>query len=177
MGSLPSSYVTGFTLHDVHPQPVYNLDPMPSDLSAPFWKDDFLAWTLRDLKKSWRAGERAWVNLHIALYLYDPASKYPIAHPRAFAACSIAGLLHYLSGFAAGRARNSTTGSTAKSLWPDMVAYTHHWHQAHASPFQSDWTDLALQAGLSIDGLSWALLGLDILEVPLPCAREALKER
>ena len=66
VGSLPSSYFTGFTSHDVHPQPMYDSDPMPTDVSDPSWKHDLLEWTLRDMRKSWRAGERAWVNLHIA---------------------------------------------------------------------------------------------------------------
>ena len=88
------------------PKPVYQLDPMPVDISMPSWKDEFLSWTLRDMRKSWRAGERAWVNLHIALYLYDPTYKYPIAHPRAFVACSVAGDAAFsLSVFAVGLAK------------------------------------------------------------------------
>ena len=143
VGSLPSSYFTGFTSHDVSPQPVYQLDPMPVDLNDAAWKDDFLAWTLREMRKSWRAGERAWVNLHIALYLYDPTRKYPIAHPRAFAACSIAGDAALPERFCCWSCQNVTTGGTAKSLWPDMDAFTYHWHQVHALPLQSDWTELA----------------------------------
>ena len=56
-----------------------------------------------------------------------------------------------------------------------MDAFTYHWHQAHAFPLQSQWTELALQADLSIRDLSWALLGLDTLESRLPRAREVLK--
>ena len=169
VGSLPSSYFTGFISHDMSPKPVYQLDP-----NDPSWKDDFLAWTLRDTRKSWCAGERTWVNLHIALYLYDPTRKYPIAHPRAFAACSIAGDAALPERFC-WSCQNITTGGTAKSLWPDMDSFTYHWHQVHASQLQTDWTELALQFGLTIDDLSWALLALDLLESPLPCARETLK--
>ena len=175
VGSLPSSHFTGFTSHDVSPKPVYQLDPMPVDTSMPSWKDEFLSWTLRDMRKSWRAGERAWVNLHIALYLYDPTYKYPVAHPRAFAACSVAGDAALPERFCCWSCQNMTSSGTAKSLWPDMNSFTYHWHQAHASQLQDDWTELALQHGVTIDDLSWALLGLDLLESPLPRAREALK--
>ena len=118
---------------------------------------------------------RAWVNLHIALYLYDPSRKYPIAHPRAFAACSVAGDAALPERFCCWSCQNVTTGGAVKSLWPDMDVFTYHWHQVHASQLQTDWTELALQFGLTIADLSWALLGLDLLESPLPGAREALK--
>ena len=175
VGSLPSSHFTGFTQHDVYPKAVYQLDPMPTDTSMPAWKDEFLAWTLRDLRKSWRAGERAWVNLHIALYLYDPTYKYPIAHPRAFAACSVAGDAALPERYCCWSCQNMTSSGTAKSLWPDMCSFTFHWHQVHASQLNDEWTDLALYNGVTIDDLSWALLGLDLQDSPLPRARDALK--
>ena len=68
-----------------------------------------------------------------------------------------------------------TSSGTAKSLWPDMDSFTYHWHQVHASQLNDDWTDLALNNGVTIDDLSWALLGIDLQESPLPRAREALK--
>ena len=123
VGSLPSSHFTGFTQHDLYPKAVYQLDPMPTDTSMPAWKDEFLAWTLRDLRKSWRAGERAWVNLHIALYLYDPTYKYPVAHPRAFAACSVAGDAALPERYCCWSCQNMTSSGTAKSLWPDMELF------------------------------------------------------
>ena len=175
VGSLPSSHFTGFTQHDLYPKAVYQLDPMPTDTCMPEWKDEFLAWTLRDLRKSWRAGERAWVNLHIALYLYDPTYKYPVAHPRAFAACSVAGDAALPERYCCWSCQNMTSSGTAKSLWPDMDSFTYHWHQVHASQLNDDWTDLALNNGVTIDDLSWALLGIDLQESPLPRAREALK--
>ena len=139
---------------------------MPTDTSMPAWKDEFLAWTLRDLRKSWRAGERAWVNLHIALYLYDPTYKYPVAHPRAFAACSVAGDAALPERYCCWSCQNMTSSGTAKSLWPDMSSFTFHWHQVHASQLNDDWTDLALYSGVTIDDLSWALLGLDLQDSP-----------
>ena len=53
VGAISSSYFTGYTPSDINPAPRYQFDEMPRDLYAKFWKKDFLAWTLRDLKRSW----------------------------------------------------------------------------------------------------------------------------
>ena len=87
VGAVSSAYFTGFTPSDVNPSPVYQHDEMPRDLYARGWKREFLEWTSRDLRKSWSKNSRAFVNLHVALYMYDPTAKYPVAHPKGF--CSM----------------------------------------------------------------------------------------
>ena len=89
LGAVSSAYFSGFTPSDVQPSPVYRFDEMPRDLYAVGWKKAFLEWTVRDLYTSWDKGARAFVNMHTALYMCEPTAKYPIAHPRAFAACSL----------------------------------------------------------------------------------------
>ena len=81
VGAISSSYFTGYTHSDINPVPRYTFDEMPRDLYSRFWKKDFLAWTLRDLKRSWGADSRAFVNLHVGLYMYDATAKYPVAQP------------------------------------------------------------------------------------------------
>ena len=74
----------------MQPVPLYH-DDLPRDLSVAGWKRMFLERTARDLLKSWSKGIRAFVNMHTAMNMYEPSEKDPLAHPRAFAACSLAG--------------------------------------------------------------------------------------
>ena len=60
VGALPS-YFTGFSASDVRPLPLYELA--------------FLEWTGRDLLKSWEKGSRAFVNMHLSMYLYSPSTN------------------------------------------------------------------------------------------------------
>ena len=147
---------------------------MPRDLYARYWKKDFLAWTLRDLKRSWGSDSRALVNLHVGLYMYDATAKYPVAHPRAFAACSLAGDSNLRERFCCWSCRKQVREGEVKTLWPDMFTFTQHWHVEHASDLNTEWTTLALYGGVSIPDLAWELLGIDLEESPLPRSAEAL---
>ena len=56
----------------LNPKALCDADPMHTDLDHPSWKSEFMEWTLGDLRKSWKADERVWVDLSIApddLYL------------------------------------------------------------------------------------------------------------
>ena len=174
VGAISSSYFTGYTPSDINPAPSYQFDEMPRDLYARFWKKDFLAWTLRDLKRSWGADSRAFVNLHVGLYMYDATAKYPVAHPRAFAACSLAGDSNLRERFCCWSCRKQVREGEVKTLWPDMFTFTQHWHVEHASDLNTEWTTLALYGGVTIPDMAWELLGIDLEESPLPRSPEAL---
>ena len=134
----------------------------------------FLEWTARDLYKSWSKGTRAFVNMHTALYMYEPTAKYPVAHPRAFAACSLAGDAHLYERFCCWTCRRQVDEGEVKSLWPDMFSFTQHWHVEHASALQTEWTTLALYGSVTVQDLAWDILGVDLEETPLPRATAAL---
>ena len=174
VGAVSSTYFTGFTPSDIKPSPVYQHDEMPRDLYARHWKRDFLEWTSRDLRKSWPRDSRAFVNLHVGLYMYDATAKYPVAHPRAFAACSLAGDASLYERFCCWSCRKQVEEGEVKSLWPDMHSFTQHWHVEHASTLNTDWTTLALYGGVTVQDLAWELLGVDLEETPLPRAAAAL---
>ena len=65
------------------------LPPMPDDPSSPTLKSDLLKWISLSLRRDWKEGAKAWVNLHVGLYLYEPSYKYSICHPRCLAACTV----------------------------------------------------------------------------------------
>ena len=174
VGAISSSYFTGYTPSDLYPAPKYQFDHMPRDLHSRYWKQEFLAWTLRDLKRSWGVDSRAFVNLHVGLYLYDATAKYPIAHPRAFAACSVAGDANLPERFCCWTCRKQVPEGEVKTLWPDMFTFTQHWHVEHASDLNTEWTAMALYGGVTVPDLAWELLGIDLEETPLPRAAEAL---
>ena len=174
VGAISSSYFTGYTPSDINPAPRYQFDEMPRDLYARFWKKDLLAWTLRDLKRSWGSDSRAFVNLHVGLYMYDATAKYPVAHPRAFAACSLAGDANLRERFCCWSCRKQVREGEVKTLWPDMFTFTQHWHVEHASDLNTEWTTLALYGGVTIPDMAWELLGIDLEETPLPRSTEAL---
>ena len=174
VGAISSCYFTGYTPSDIAPS-VYHFDEMPRDLYARIWKRDFLAWMARDLKKSWPFDSRAFVNLHVGLYMYDPSAKYPVAHPRAFAACSLAGDASLYERFCCWTCRKQVEEGEVKSLWEDMHSFTQHWHVDHASTLNTDWTTLALYGGITIQDLAWEILGVDLEEMPLPRHAAALR--
>ena len=174
VGAISSTYFTGYTPSDIAPSPVYNYDEMPRDLYARHWKRDFLEWTARDLRKSWPRDSRAFVNLHVGLYMYDPSAKHPVAHPRAFAACSLAGDASLYERFCCWSCRKQVEEGEVKSLWQDMHSFTQHWHVDHASTLNTDWTTLALYGGVTIQDLAWEILGVDLEETPLPRHAAAL---
>ena len=160
VGAISSSYFTGYTPSDICPAPRYQFDEMPRDLHSRYWKQEFLAWTLRDLKRSWGVDSRAFVNLHVGLYLYDATAKYPVAHPRAFATCSVAGDANLPERFCCWTCRKQVPEGEVKTLWPDMFTFTQHWHVEHASDLNTEWTTLALYGGVTIPDLAWELLAL-----------------
>ena len=121
VGAISSSYFTGYTPSDIYPAPRYQYDEMPRNVHARYWKKDFLAWTLRDLKRSWGIDSRAFVNLHVGLYMYDATAQYPVAHPRAFAACSVAGDSTLKERFCCWSCRKQVQEGEVKTLWPDIV--------------------------------------------------------
>ena len=141
-GSLPSSHFAGFTSHDVSPKPVYQLDPMPVDLNDPAWKADFLAWTLRDMRKSWRAGERAWVNLHIALTSTTQLANIQLRILVHLRHVPLQEMLLYLRDSAVGRVRTSRLAAL-----PSLFGLT--WMRLHVTG-----TRFTLPSSKQI-GLSW----------------------
>ena len=143
-------------------------------MSVAGWKRLFLEWTARDLLKSWSKGTRAFVNMHTAMYMYEPSEKYPIAHPRAFTACSLAGDPQLYERFCCWACRRQSDEGEVKSLWPSMTSFTNHWHIEHASALQTEWMTLALWGNVSIQDLAWEILGVDLEETPLPRAPAAL---
>ena len=108
------------------------------------------------------------------MYMYEPSEKYPIAHPRAFAACSLAGDPQLYERFCCWACRRQTNDGEVKSLWPSMTSLTNHWHIEHASALQTEWTTLALWGNISIQDLAWEILGVDLEETPFPRAPAAL---
>ena len=112
--------------------------------------------------------------LHVALYMYDPTAKCPVAHPRAFAACSLAGDASLYERFCCWTCRRPVDEGEVKSLWPDMFSFTQHWHVEHASTLNTDWTTLALYGGVTVQDLAWEILGVNLEETPLPRAAAAL---
>ena len=68
-------------------------------------------------------GTRAFVNMLTAMYMYEPSPKYPIAHPRAFAACSVAGDPHLNERFCCWACRRQSDEGEVKSLWPSMSSF------------------------------------------------------
>ena len=96
------------------------------------------------ISKSWEKGRRAFVNMHLSMYLYSPASKYPSADPRAFAACSVSGYPNLPERFCCWSCRKQSAEGEIESLWPSMSHFTQHWHVSHASALQTEWTTLAL---------------------------------
>ena len=106
--------------------------------------------------------------------MYDPTAKYPVAHSRAFAACSLAGDASLYERFCCWTCRRPVDEGEVKSLWPDMFSFTQHWHLEHASTLNTDWTTLALYGGVTVQDLAWEILGVDLEETPLPRAAAAL---
>ena len=106
--------------------------------------------------------------------MYDATAKYPVAHPRAFAACSLAGDSTLKARFCCWSCRKQVQEGEVKTLWPDMFTFTQHWHVEHASDLNTEWTTLALYGGVTIPDLAWELLGIDLEESPLPRSPEAL---
>ena len=119
---------------------------------------------MRDLRKSWEKGERAWVNMHLSMYLYSPSSKHPAAHARAFAACSVS-----TAGPAAGRLLKERCRDCGRQWRPLLgigVALT---------PLLSNGVDHSCPMGsVTIEELAWELLGVDLEESPLPRASARL---
>ena len=106
--------------------------------------------------------------------MYEPTAKHPVAHPRAFAACSFAGDASLYERFCCWTCRRQVDEGEVKSLWPDIFSFTQHWHVEHASALQTEWTTLALYGGVTVQDLAWEILGVDLDETPLPRATAAL---
>ena len=118
-----------------------------------------------------RAGPKEHVHLSICTLLFtctSPPAKYPVAHPRAFAARSLAGDASLYERFCCWTCRRQVDEGEVKPLWPDMFSFTQHWHVEHASTLQTDWTTLALHGGVTVQDLAWEVLGVDLEETPLP---------
>ena len=64
------------------------MPPLPDDPSSPTLKADLLKWISTSLRRDWKERAKAWVNLHVGLYLYEPSYKYSICQPRCLAACT-----------------------------------------------------------------------------------------
>ena len=89
VGVLPSGYFTRVSAQREEAEDLNRQeDIMPSDFTNPALLGDFLDWTVRDLSRSWSDGERAWFNMYVGLYLYEPW-HWSTCHPRCFAACSV----------------------------------------------------------------------------------------
>ena len=98
------------------------------------------------------------------LHMYDPTAKYPVAHPRAFAACSLAGDAGLYERYCCWSCRKQVQEGEVKTLWPDMFSFTQHWHVEHASTLNTDWATLALYGGVTVQDLAWEILGVDLEE-------------
>ena len=120
--ALPSAYFTGFSPSGTRPLPVYDFDSMPDNIEAPGWKKSFLEWSLRDLRRCWHKGERAWVSMHISMYLYATSTEYPVAQPRPLQHVTSRGIRTSPSATAAGHVGQTAEGQI-KSLWPAMWAF------------------------------------------------------
>ena len=115
------------------------------------------------LRKPRHKVERAWANTYTPMHLDSPSTKNPVAHSRAFAACSVSGDPNLPERYCCWSCRKQTAGGEIKGLWPTMLAFTWHWHLTHPSAVQSEWTRLARE-----------FLGIDLNESPLPRAQAAL---
>ena len=154
-------------------------DPMPDDLSSPTLKADFLAWTMRNLRRDWRVGARTWVYLHINLYMYVEG-KYLCAHPRCLAAASVSADTALRERYCCWQCQlPQPDGTHMKSLCPTLDKFIWHWYEAHHNEWTDAWDSIAIYLNLSCSDLAFALLGVDLQSCPLPFsddARRALPE-
>ena len=152
-------------------------DIMPSDVESVTLKADFLNWTLRSLARDWKHGARAWVNLHVSLYMFTP-SKYWVAHPRCLAACSISGDSSLGERFCCWTchlpSKKSEGEGHYKSLWPTLDDFIWHWYHSHACDAHFDWDSIAIHLGLTCEDLAFTLLSIDLGATPLPVRPEAI---
>ena len=150
---------------------------MPPDLDSVTLKADFLQWTLRSLARDWKHGARAWVNLHVSLYMFTP-SKYWVAHPRCLAACSISGDASLGERFCFWSChlpnKKSEGEGHCKSLWPTLDDFIWHWYHSHACDAHFDWDSIAIHLGLTREDLAFTLLSIDLGATPLPTKAEAI---
>ena len=172
----PLGAVSG-CLMDLSSLPPRSQDLMPSDWDSVTLKADFLQWTLRSLARDWKHGARAWVNLHVSLYMFTP-SKYWVAHPRCLAACSISGDHSLSERFCCWTchlpSKKSEGEGHYKSLWPTLDDFIWHWYQCHACDAHFDWDSVAVHLGLTCEDLAFSLLSIDLGATPLPVKPEAI---
>ena len=57
-------------------------DPLPTAFTSPTVQGDCPKWMLRDLTRLWGEGGRAWFNVYVGLYLYEPDDQRSVCHPR-----------------------------------------------------------------------------------------------
>ena len=154
------------------------LPPMPDDPSSPTLKSDLLKWISLSLRRDWKEGAKAWVNLHVGLYLYEPSYKYSICHPRCLAACTVSKDLALDELFCCWSCNKRGPGSLPnevyRTLWPTHTAFVWHWCLEHANPSQKTWSNLANSVGITASDLAFELLGVDLAVWPLPWKPEAV---
>ena len=154
------------------------LPPMPDDPSSPTLKSDLLKWISLSLRRDWKEGAKAWVNLHVGLYLYEPSYKYSICHPRCLAACTVSKDLALDEPFCCWtcnkRPSGALPGEVYRTLWPSHTAFVWHWCLEHANPSQKAWSNLANSVGITASDLAFELLGVDLAVWPLPWKPEAV---
>ena len=142
------------------------LPPMPDDPSSPTLKSDLLKWISLSLRRDWKEGAKAWVNLHVGLYLYEPSYKYSICHPRCLAACTVSKDLTLDEPFCCWTCNKRPSGSLPnevyRTLWPTHTDFVWHWCLEHANPSQKAWTSLANSVGITASDLAFELLGVDL---------------
>ena len=154
------------------------LPPMPDDPSSPTLKSDLLKWISLSLRRDWKEGAKAWVHLHVGLYLYEPSYKYSICHPRCLAACTVSKDLTLDEPFCCWTCNKRPSGSLPnevyRTLWPTHTAFVWHWCLEHANPSQKAWSNLANSVGITASDLAFELLGVDLAVWPLPWRPEAV---
>ena len=172
-GCLPSSSLGPDGSPSLPPLP-----PMPDDPSSPTLKSDLLKWISLSLRRDWKEGAKAWVNLHVGLYLYEPSYKYSICHPRCLAACTVSKDLTLDEPFCCWTCNKRPSGSLPnevyRTLWPTHTAFVWHWCLEHANPSQKAWSNLANSVGITASDLAFELLGVDLAIWPLPWKPEAV---
>ena len=149
---------------------------MPSDLDSVALKAGFLQWTLRSLARDWKHGARAWVNLHVSLYVFTP-SKYWVAHPLCLAACSLSGdssLGEHFCCWSCHLPKKSEGEGHSKKMWPTLDDFIWHWYHSHACDAHFDWDSIAIHLGLTCEDLAFTLLSIDLGATPLPTRSEAI---
>ena len=149
-----------------------SLPPMPDDPSSPTLKSDLLKWISLSLRRDWKEGAKAWVNLHLGLCLYEPSCKYSICHPRCLAACTVSKDLTLDEPFCCWSCNKRPSGSLPnevyRTLWPTHTNFVWHWCLEHANPSQKAWPNLANSVGVTASDLALELLGVDLAVWPLP---------